>query len=195
MMYVEYYCATLIIGHPNPNSSDFMVCSFVGEEHQQRQRREETIKNPIFVAMTNTDTPKTIHHGRNIKRLRNMLGVKQETLAEQLGQDWSQRRVSVLEDKDEIEPALLKQIAEILKVPVAAIENFDEEATVSIICNTFHDESSLSAYSHNYNYKCTFNPDKLMEALDENKKLYEALLKSEREKVAMLEKMLGGKKK
>jgi hypothetical protein len=36
-----------------------------------------------------------------------------------------------------------------------------------------------------------FNPvDKWLEALDENKKLYEALLKSEREKVAILEKML-----
>jgi transcriptional regulator with XRE-family HTH domain len=142
--------------------------------------------------MTNTDTSKTIHHGRNIKRLRNILGVKQETLAEQLGQDWSQRRVSVLEDKDEIEPALLKQIAEILKVPVAAIENFDEEAAVNVIANTFtsNDTSTLNAINCN----CTFNP-KLMEALDENKKLDEALLKSEREKVAMLEKMLGEKKK
>jgi transcriptional regulator with XRE-family HTH domain len=143
--------------------------------------------------MTNTDTPKTIHHGRNIKRLRNILGVKQETLAEQLGQDWSQRRVSVLEDKDEIEPALLKQIAEILKVPVEAIENFNDDAAFNFIANTFtsHENSVSIGYQSTFN----FNPlDKLMEALDENKKLYEALLKSEREKVAMLEKMLGEKK-
>ena len=36
-----------------------------------------------------------------------------------------------------------------------------------------------------------FNPlEKWLEALEENKRLYEALLKSEREKVAMLEELL-----
>jgi len=45
-------------------------------------------------------------------------------------------------------------------------------------------------------YNCHFNPiDKWVEAMEENKKLYEALLKSEREKIALLEKVLAGKEK
>ena len=42
---------------------------------------------------------------------------------------------------------------------------------------------------------CTFNPiDKLVEALDENKKLYTALLREKDEKIALLEKFLADKK-
>ena len=41
------------------------------------------------------------------------------------------------------------------------------------------------------NYHCTFNPiDKWVEAMEKNEKLYEELLKSEREKVALMEKLL-----
>lgn len=37
------------------------------------------------------------------------------------------------------------------------------------------------------NYQCTFNPiEKLMEIIEENKKLYERLLASEREKIELL---------
>ncbi len=40
-------------------------------------------------------------------------------------------------------------------------------------------------------FNSTFNPlDILMEALEENKKLYKALLKEKDEKIALLEKML-----
>jgi DNA-binding XRE family transcriptional regulator len=35
---------------------------------------------------------KTIHQGRNIKRFREMLGIKQEALAHELGEDWSQKK-------------------------------------------------------------------------------------------------------
>jgi hypothetical protein len=37
--------------------------------------------------------------------------------------------------------------------------------------------------------------DKFLEVVEKNEKLYEALLKSEREKIALLEKMLNEKKK
>jgi hypothetical protein len=103
--------------------------------------------------------------------------------------DWSQRKISLLETKEVIEPELLEQVAKVLKVPVEAIKNFDEEAAVSYI-NTFHDSSK-----GDFNYQCNFNPlDKFVEAVEKNEKLYEALLKSEREKIALLEKMLLEKK-
>lgn len=132
-------------------------------------------------------TEKTIHEGRNVKRFREMLGIKQEALATELGDDWNQKKISLLEQKENIESGILHQISNVLKIPVEAIQNFDEEHAVNIISNTFND------HSNGYNYYPTFNInpiEKWIEALEENKKLYERLLKTEREKTALLEKML-----
>ncbi|WPU98369.1 helix-turn-helix transcriptional regulator [Mucilaginibacter sp. cycad4] len=129
---------------------------------------------------TTTDMPKNIHQGRNIKRFREMLGLKQDALAIALGEEWSQKRVSLLEQKEVIEDGLLNQIAEILKVPVEAIKNLDDSKAVNIIANTFNDE----AVAYSQYYKCTFNPmEKWLESLveikqlhSEMKRLYERLL-------------------
>lgn len=136
--------------------------------------------------MNNLDTPKNIHQGRNVKRFREMLGLKQEALAYALGEDWSQKRVSLLESKDIIEDDLLIQVAGILKVPVEAIKNFDEQAAVTYF-NTFNDTSvNHGPFMGNYG-TYNFNPiEKWLEVIEENKKLYERLLQSEREKVEIL---------
>ena len=134
--------------------------------------------------------PEKVHQGRAVKRIREMLQVKQETLAEAL--NISQQSVSQLETKETIEPETLEQIAKTLKVSVEAIKNFNEEAAIYNIQNNY--DNSTPNYSFN-NY-CTFNPlDKYVEVVEKNEKLYEALLKSEREKNALLEKMLEEKKK
>ena len=135
---------------------------------------------------TPTDMHK-VHHGRNIRRFREMLGLKQEALAAELGGDWTQRRISLLEGKELVEDDILKEVAGALKVPKEAIENFDEESAINIIGNTVtnHDNSSV------FNYQPSFNPiDKLIESFEENKKLYERLLESEREKVQLLQRLL-----
>lgn len=132
---------------------------------------------------------KKIHHGRNIKRLREMIGMKQDALALELGEDWTQQRISLLEQKEVVDDPLLQQVAGALKMPVEAIRNFDEDAAINIVSSTFHDNSSV-------NSGCTLNInpiEKWLEALDENKKLYERLLQSEREKVALLERVLDKK--
>jgi transcriptional regulator with XRE-family HTH domain len=134
-----------------------------------------------------TDAP-SVHEGRNLKRIREILQVKQSALASELGGDWNQKKISQLEDKESIEPDLLDEIAQALKVPVEAIKNFDEQAAVNIVSNTFTDFKDNSIANANY---CTFNPlDKLMEALEDNKKLYERLLQAEKEKVELLERLL-----
>jgi transcriptional regulator with XRE-family HTH domain len=125
---------------------------------------------------------KKIHQGKNITRFRQMLGMKQDALAAELGDDWSQIKVSRLEAKEEIEEGILSEVAKALKVPVEAIKNFDEEAAISVVANTFtsNDTSTLNAI----NPYCTFNPiDKIVE-------LYEALVKSEREKIELMQKIL-----
>ena len=73
---------------------------------------------------------KTIHEGRNIKRIRELLDIKQETLAAELGDGWNQKRISLLEAKETIEPQILEEVAKVLKVPVEAIKNFDEQAAI-----------------------------------------------------------------
>ncbi|MEO3404713.1 helix-turn-helix transcriptional regulator [Mucilaginibacter sp. CAU 1740] len=135
---------------------------------------------------TTSEKPTQIHHGRNIKRFREMLGFKQEALALELGDDWSQRRISLLEAKDTIEDDILAQVAAILKVPIEAIKNFDEQAAVTYF-NTFNDTSvNHGPFMGNYG-TYNFNPiEKWLEVIEENKKLYERLLQSEREKVEIL---------
>jgi len=131
--------------------------------------------------MTTMDMPNKVHEGRNVKRFREMLGIKQETLAASLGEDWTQKKVSLLEQKETIEPDILDQVAKTMKIAPEAIRSFSEEAANHFF-NTFYDHSG-------FNYQCTFNPlDKVME-------LYERLLASEKEKVEMLEKLAGEKKK
>ncbi|KEO75240.1 helix-turn-helix transcriptional regulator [Anditalea andensis] len=136
-----------------------------------------------------------IHQGRNIKRFREMLGIKQEALAHELGEDWSQKKISLLEQRETIESDILRQVSDILRVPVEAIQNFDEEQAVNIISNTFNDQSN------GYNYYPTFNInpfEKWVEAMEEIKRLneekialYERMLKEKDEMMTRLERLMG----
>ncbi|WP_310590643.1 helix-turn-helix domain-containing protein [Dyadobacter koreensis] len=152
----------------------------------------DLLKSNYLAIMNMTgDKSGKIHHGRNIKRFREMLGIKQEGLAFEMGEEWSQKRISLLEQKEEIEQDILEQVAEILKVPSDAIKNFSEEVAINIIASTLHD----NAGSINNNCTLNFNPvDKWVEALEENKKLYERLLQSEKEKVELLQTLLNNGK-
>jgi transcriptional regulator with XRE-family HTH domain len=132
-----------------------------------------------------------IHQGRNVKRFREMLGIKQEALAYDLGEDWNQKKISMLEQKDIIEDSLLKQISNSLRIPVEAFQNFDEEQAINIISNTFNDQSN------GYNYYPTFNinpVEKWIEALEEIKRLNLELLKAKDEQIKVLEKLLNENK-
>ncbi len=141
--------------------------------------------------MTNTDAmEKKIHEGRNIKRFREMLGIKQDALALELGDDWNQKKVSILETKETIDATLLQQISAALKIPAEAIQNFDEENAVNIISNTFNDQSN------GYNYYPTFNVnpiEKWMEALEEIKRLNAELQKVKDEQIKLLQQLLDKK--
>jgi transcriptional regulator with XRE-family HTH domain len=132
--------------------------------------------------------PGKIHQGRNIKRFREMLGIKQEAFAHELGEDWSQKKISLLEQKETVEDAILAQVADILKIPVEAIQNFDEEQAVNIISNTFNQGSFL-----NTGHTPTFNVnpiDKLIQLHEEKIALYERMLKEKDEMMARLERLL-----
>ncbi|MDA3616064.1 helix-turn-helix domain-containing protein [Polluticaenibacter yanchengensis] len=145
--------------------------------------------------MTHTAMPnKTIHQGHNIKRFREMLGIKQEALAFELGDDWNQKKVSLLEQKETIDMDILQRVAAILKIPAQAIENFDEEQAINVIANTFTDSFNGSTNPFAYNNHCTFHPiDKLVELHDEKIALYERMLKEKDDMMARLEKLIQSK--
>lgn len=142
----------------------------------------------------------TIHQGRNIKRFREMMGLKQEALAFELGEDWNQKKISLLEGKEVVDEALLEQMAKVLKVTPEVIKNFDEEMGIAYF-NTFHDNSFTDSYVNATANQCNFNPlDKYAEAVEknellheENRRLYERLLEAERSKNQLLQDLLNGK--
>ncbi|KUY20028.1 transcriptional regulator [Elizabethkingia miricola] len=131
-----------------------------------------------------------IHQGRNVKRFREMLGIKQEALAFDIGGDWNQKKVSLLEQKEVIEDALLQQIAEVLKIPVEAIQNFDEQQAVNIISNTVTtvNDNAIGVIVNNNN-----PVGKIIQLHEEKMELYERMLKEKDDMMARLEKLIDKK--
>ena len=128
-----------------------------------------------------------IHQGRNVKRFREMLGIKQEALAYELGEDWNQKKISLLEQKEAIDTPLLEQISEVLHIPVEAFKNFDEEQAVNLISCTFSDNAMFNNRIEVQN----INPiDKIIELHKEKIALYERMLKEKDEMMARLEKLV-----
>ncbi len=138
--------------------------------------------------MISTAPIKKIHEGRNVKRFREMLGIKQDALAADLGDDWNQQKISLLEQKETIDPMLLQQISVALKIPAEAIQNFDEEQAITVISSTFNDNAAV------VNNNPTFHPlEKLIQLHEEKIALYERMLKEKDELIAKLEKLIEGK--
>ena len=106
------------------------------------------------------------HLGRNVRRLREIKNIKQESLA--LSLSLSQQKISKLEQSENIDDDTLSRIADALEVSVEAIRNFDHEA---IINNSYNQQIATNP---------SFNPiDKIIE-------LYERLIESEKDKNAIL---------
>jgi len=139
---------------------------------------------------TSFDTKKR-NDGYATKRLREILGVKQEDLAEKLG--LSQQAISKIEQSAILKDEQLEKIAKALNISVDAIKNFSEDAALNIISNSFtsNDNSTLNAINH----QCTFNlVDKVVQLYEDKIALYERMLKAEQEKVSLLEEVLKNQK-
>ena len=131
--------------------------------------------------METTLETKKSDYGYNAKLLREILGVKQEELAERIGV--SQQTVSRFESTPQLDDETLDKIAAALNISVDAIKNFSEDAAINFVANTFHDSTVANTY-----HQCSFNPlDKVIE-------LYERMLKTEQEKVQLLQEVLKDKK-
>lgn len=119
------------------------------------------------------------HQGRNIKRIREMLGIKQEHLAVSIGV--TQQAVSLIEQKEVLDDTLLEKVSAALGVTDEAIKNLTEDSVMNIVSTTFnsHDNSTSIGYKSTF----SFNPiDKIVE-------LYERMLQIEREKNELVQKL------
>ena len=131
------------------------------------------------------------HIGRKISRIRELRDMKQEALAQALGTN--QQAISALENSETIDDEKLIAVAKALGVSVEALINFSDEAAINFF-NNFYDNSGSHGTNFGTNNTCNFNPlDKLVEAYEENKKLYERLVQAEKDKVEFLEKILKDK--
>ncbi|MET3025540.1 helix-turn-helix transcriptional regulator [Flavobacterium sp. UW10123] len=133
-------------------------------------------------------TAKPKHIGRNISRIRELKGMKQEALAIAIG--LSQQTVSNIESSETIDKEKLTEIAKALGVTIEAIENFSEESVFNFF-NNFYDNSSSQGNSFNQGMYATFNPlDKVVELYERLVQAEKALVQAEKEKVEYLEKLL-----
>jgi transcriptional regulator with XRE-family HTH domain len=135
-------------------------------------------------------TNSKIHEGRNVKRFREMLGIKQDALAADLGDDWNQQKISLLEQKEYIDTPLLQQLSAVMKIPVEAFQNFDEDSAINIIANTITNNDNGAVVNNNP----IFHPiDKMVQLHEEKIALYERMLKEKDEMMGRLERLVEGK--
>ncbi len=111
-----------------------------------------------------------------------MLGIKQETLAMSLGEEWNQKKISLLEQKEIIEPVILEHLSVALKIPVPAFREFDPEIVLLRLHQNLTENSP----------QASFQPfQKIIEIYEEKIiVLYERMLACEREKVEIMKDMV-----
>lgn len=141
-----------------------------------------------------------VHQGVNVSKLRRYEGLKQFDLAEKMGV--TQQFVSKLEKQPVIGKEYMDKISDALKVTPEVIENM-EETPVSVVIenNNYEFENGSNntgvgvGYVSEINDSKVIHPiEKLLELTKDNASLYERMMANEKEKAALLEKLLNEKK-
>lgn len=130
-----------------------------------------------------TDTyTNTLHIGRKIERIRRLRGMTQTDLGDLLGV--TKQAVSKMEQTEKIEEDKLKQVSEALGVTEEGLKKFTEE-TVLYYTNNFYENSHATATNIG-NVSTVENINQF--SMEQAVKLFEELLKIEREKFESLKK-------
>ena len=131
-------------------------------------------------------TAKKCNHGANIRRWREWRNVNQDVLAEEIGV--SQATLSGYEKKETLEQEILDKIAVALNIPVEAITELDNAASINIVSSTLYDKAG-SIFNNP-----TFNPiDKVIELYNEKNALYERMLKEKDSVIELLKEIVKDK--
>ncbi|WP_418893468.1 helix-turn-helix domain-containing protein [Limibacterium fermenti] len=147
---------------------------------------------------TKEQTVKNTHHGHAIKRFRRTLGIKQETLASEMG--LSQALISTYEQRKVLNDDVIEHFAKALNVAPELIKELEEDPVTFIIENNTFEKGSVGniAYANDNfeNFGNTYNPvEHILELNKEKTALYERILELEKEKNALLEKLLKDKER
>ena len=119
-------------------------------------------------------TAKKCNHGANIRRWREWRNVNQDVLAEEIGVSQEQE--------------ILDKIAVALNIPVEAITELDNAASINIVSSTLYDKAG-SIFNNP-----TFNPiDKVIELYNEKNALYERMLKEKDSVIELLKEIVKDK--
>jgi transcriptional regulator with XRE-family HTH domain len=90
------------------------------------------------------------HIGRKIEKLRELRGMKQETLAAALGV--TQQTISRMENSEEVDDEKLAKVAEALGVSTDTIKTFNEESVINYIQNNTFNDTATNTSQNSYNY-------------------------------------------
>ena len=124
----------------------------------------------------------TLHIGRKIERIRRLRGMTQSDLGDILGV--TKQAVSKMEQTEQMEDGKIKQIAEALGVTEEGLKKFSEE-TVLYYTNNFYENSNATAT----NIGTVSSIENLNHfSMEQAIKLFEELIKIEREKFDSLKK-------
>jgi transcriptional regulator with XRE-family HTH domain len=126
-----------------------------------------------------TEERSKVHLGRNVGRIREIIGMKQIVLAEKTGM--SQQNISKLEQNEDIAEETLDRLAKGLGVTPEFVKTFKEERAIHYIQN--NNESSSHA-SQNYQQTINYN------GIDKISDLVQQLLELEKRRIEALEKRL-----
>lgn len=126
---------------------------------------------------------KVNNYGLNIKHIRELLCIKQTTLAEEMG--CSQQSISYLENKSNIDDETLEKVGAILKVPVLLIKNFDVEEIMYNIQNNYYEGSKGYVESED-NSQITNSMEMVKFAIQTNHTLYERIIRELKEEIKIL---------
>jgi transcriptional regulator with XRE-family HTH domain len=134
------------------------------------------------------------HHGKNLKRFREMLGIRQDALAKEMGSTWSQKKISLLEGKAIIKPELMQELADAMKIPASILYTFNENLVLKQIQHHFQ-VLERERRLHNKKDRDAFLLEKWLYLVTENKKLYERIMQAEQEKEKILLDLIDRKRK
>ena len=99
----------------------------------------------------------TMHIGHNIKRIREIQGIKQEAFGQLCRNKYSQQRISDFENMVALDEPLLEELATALGVTAEFVQSFKDE---NVIYNIQHNNNStFSDNSVGLNAQPTFNND------------------------------------
>ena len=128
-------------------------------------------------AISNSESK--MHIGKNIKKIRELNGIKQDALARDI--NMSQQDISDIEKRKTVDDATLALIAQALNVSTDTIKHFDSEALLRNVTNNFNDNAVVHLQNQNPSFYDQAMQENHITSIEKITELYDRLLQESRE--------------